>query len=336
MKDLSPYNADIPPSDIHTPGYLNTERRNVGAFQWWYRLVSPPEPDDTASFRERERFRRGRTGSQILPALYLLLLISLHAGFLGTNFSVIMSIVVGLLALILATGLNRMGSVNMAGFIVVLTFIAYPIVNIATTPGGMSMMTLPVFGLMILPLLCAVSFLAPWWVFIVAVINIAFTVVALGLTNFLPQTAELSAILSVGFTSIITPIILSQIIVSVVAYLWVYSTTQALVRADHAEELAKLEHDMALQADAAAQQQQRLEASIQQIVETHKRIANGDYNARIPLTQDNVLWQISGSLNNLLARVQGWRQDSAELRQVKVMLQQAREENRRLTKNLRG
>jgi len=45
-----------------------------------------------------------------------------------------------------------------------------------------------------------------------------------------------------------------------------------------------------------------------------------------------VLWPIAGSLNNLLARVQGWL---AELQQVKAGLQQAREENRRLTRHLR-
>lgn len=332
MKDLSPYAADAPQQDRQTPGYLTAEHEDHKLVRWWYQIASPPLPETSASFRERELFRRGRTGSQIIPALYLLLIISVPAGVFGINSSVIVIAASGFLTLVIATILNRVGKVSLAGFIVVATFVAYPIANIVTTPNGLGMLVLPTYGLLILPLVCAVSFLPPWWVFVVAVGNSLFTIYSL---TALPQTAELNAILLLDFAGIVTPIIVSQMIVSVVAYLWVRSTTQALTRADRAEELARLEHDLALQAESSSQQKERLEMSIQQIVETHRRVANGDYNARVPLTQDNVLWQISGSLNNLLARVQGWRQDSAELRHVRFSLQQAREENRRLTKNLR-
>lgn len=315
------------------PEYLIEKNRDIPLFRWWYRIASPPAPADDTPFRERARFLRGRTGSQILPALYLFLLASLPTGFLGLNSSVVIIVAVGFVALIIATFLNRMGQVNLAGFLVVATFMASPIANITTTPGGLNMMVLPLYSLLVLPLVCAVSFLPPWWVFVVALGNSIFTFISL---IYLPQTAELNALLSINFAGIVTPIVLSQLIVSVVAFLWVRSTGQALMRADRAEELARLEHDLALEAEAAAQRKQQLEGSIQQIVETHRRIANGDYNVRVPLTSDNVLWPIAGSLNNLLARVQGWRQDLVELQQVKFALQQAREENRRLMKMLRG
>ena len=337
--------ASVPSREGQMPAYLTTRHRDLELFRWWYRIASPPVPAETASLRERTRFNRGRTGSQILPVLYLLLIVSLPAGFFGTTFStarpssllgITLSTLVivgaGLLALVAATILNRMGMVNTAGFIVVVTFMASPIANIVTTPGGLNMIDLPLYGLLILPLVCAVSFLPPMWVFVVAIGDSLFTIFSL---FFLPQTAELNTLLSINFAGVVTPIILSQMIVSVVAYLWVRSTSQALQRADRAEELAKLEHDLALQAETAAQQKRQLEMSIQQIVEIHKRVANGDYNARVPLTSDNVLWQISGSLNNLLARVQSWRQDAAELKQAKAALQQAYEENRKLTRALR-
>jgi methyl-accepting chemotaxis protein len=141
-------------------------------------------------------------------------------------------------------------------------------------------------------------------------------------------------VLQIDFAGIITPIILIQMIVSVVAYIWVRGTVQALKRADRAEEIARLEYDLAHQAEEAASQKQRLEASIQKIVEVHTRVANGDFGARVPLTQDNVLWQISGALNNLLSRVQRLQHDAAELQRLKFALQQAREENRLLTRKL--
>jgi HAMP domain-containing protein len=336
MRDLSPQTADVPQRDRQTPGYLTTRhQRELGVIGWWYRIASPSVPGETATFQERERFRRGRTGSQILPALYLLLIVSVLAGFVGTNASLPVIVVIGLIALVIATFLNRMGMVNMAGFIVVVTFIGYPIANILTTPGGLGMLVLPEYGLLVLPLVCAVSFLPPWWVFIVAVVNTIFTLLSLSPSINQAQTAELATLLTTSFAGVVTPIILSQLIVAVVAFLWVRSTVEALMRADRAEELAKLEHDLALQAEIAAQQKQGLELSIQQIVETHRRVANGDYNARVPITSDNVLWPIAGSLNNLLSRVQRWRQDAAEVQQMKFAIQQMREENRRLTRNLR-
>lgn len=117
---------------------------------------------------------------------------------------------------------------------------------------------------------------------------------------------------------------------SIVAFLWVRGATQALLRADHAEEIARLEHDMALQAEVVTDQKQRLDASIQRIVETHTRVANGDFSARVPLTDDNILWQISGPLNNLIVRLQRSRQDATTFRQMQIALQEAHEEIARL------
>ena len=333
MKDFPTYSANTSQGGAPAPSYLVARQQESKVFSWWYRIASPPRPASQAPFKEKERFRRGRTGSQIIPALYVLLLISfLSFSFLpGTNPFLTTIVIGGLIALTVATLLNHMGLVNLAGFIIVLTFMAYPIGDIATTPGGLGMLVLPLFGLLVLPVLCAVSFLPEWWTFVVATINIIFTLFAL---IYLPQTAELSAILGIDFAGIATPIIINQIIIAVVAYLWVHSTTQALRRADRAEEIAKLEHDLALQAEASSQQKHQLESSIQKIVETHMRVANGDFGARVPLTEDNVLWQISGSLNNLLSRLQRLHQDTIELQQVKQALYQAREENRRLTRKL--
>lgn len=332
MENMFARAAGEPNGNGQVPQYLAAEKhRESKVWDWWYYLAAPIEPGSSASFKAMEHFRRGRTGSQIIFALYVLLIISIPAQFVGTNIYLLPIVAGTAFLLVIATVFNRLGMVNVAGPIVVLSFIAFPIVNMVTTPGGLSMLILPLFGLFILPLLCAVSFLPPWWVFIVALGNCAFTFYSL---LYLPRTAELIAILNIAFAGIITPIILSQLIISVVAYAWVQSTSQALIRADRAEELAKLEHDLALQAEIAAQQKNKLESSIQKIMETHLRVANGDYNARVPLTNDNVLWQVSGSLNNLLVRLQRQRQDIMQFEQMKYALQQAREENRMLRRNL--
>ena len=298
--------------------YLTTQRRRELVFLlWWYHLASPAEPEKSASFEEMERFRRGRLGSQIILALYALLFISIPAGFIGTNIYLIPIVIGSGLALVLATALNRLGGVNMAGGIVVLTFIGFPTINMVTTPGGLSVEVLPLYALLAIPLLCAVCFLPPWWVFVVTLGNILFTFLSL---NYLHHTAELNALLAASFWGIVTPIILIQLLVCVVAYALAQGTIRALVRASNAEELAQLEFALATQAEKELKQKQQLEASIQAIVQTHMRIANGDLGARVPLTPDNVLWTIAGSLNNLLARLQSSRERERRLEQENLAL----------------
>jgi hypothetical protein len=69
---------------------------------------------------------------------------------------------------------------------------------------------------------------------------------------------------------------------------------------------------------AIAQQKQELESGIEQILQTHVQVANGDFSTRAPLAQDHLLWQIAHSLNNLLARLQSLSHAEAELQRVKV------------------
>jgi hypothetical protein len=344
MNELSTSTSGLLQEGRQGPSYLNKPRqRENKIFNLWYRLASPVEPGALASFDEQERFRRGRTGSQIILALYLFIAAiaaSILSGSAGTNAQNLSALLVYVfLALVIATVLNRLGKVTIAGVIIVIAFIAEPTLNILTTPGGLNMMVLPVYGLLVLPLVCAVTFLPAWWVFVIAIGNCIFTYWSL---NYMPATAELSAILfgdgtvSGAIYAIVIPILISQAIVSIVAYIWVQGASKALIRADNAEELVKLEHDLAVQARVATQEKQQLESSIQKIIDTHMRVANGDFDARVPLTEDNTLWQISGSLNNLLSRTQRLRQESARLQQVEASLRQAREENRRLLQRIDG
>lgn len=320
MRTSSTFTEDTmgSPNSVAEPRHANR------LLQAWYHIASPPEPASSASFEQRERFRRGRTGSQISLAVLVICISAFPAAFRGTNLFLVGILTVGLLAIFAAIALNRMGYVTQAGILVVIAITASPTTDILTTPGGLNPAVLPVFSILVLPLMCVVSFLPAWWVFVFAIGNSLFTLYAM---TMVPHSAELNALLKVSFISIVTPIILSQLIVSVVAYLWVTGAVHAIRRADRAEEIARLEHALAVNAEITAQQKEQLETSIQKIVETNTRVANGDFDARVPLTKDNVLWQVSSSLNNFLSRLQRSRQ---ELLQMRAELAQSRAEIDRL------
>ena len=107
---------------------------------------------------------------------------------------------------------------------------------------------------------------------------------------------------------IVTPILLSQFIVSIVAYIWVRGARLAILRADRAEEISALERRELERQQLEIERKQQLDTGIQQIIETHVQVANGNFGARAPLVKENILWQVAYSLNNLLARLQSYQQ----------------------------
>lgn len=321
MNNLSPLSVNSPQGGSQAPPHLTEQRQanrspqGLGRIlQWWYWLSSPPQPSPSAPFDEREKFRRGRTGSQTSIFLFILLFISYPAAFAGSNSFLTIILTIDLLIMALAMALNRLGRVNIAGILVVLCFIASPTVNILTTPGGVNTSSLAVFSLLVLPLMCAISFLPAWWVFVVAAGNSLFALYAL---RFVPSSGELHDVLNVAFPGIFTPILLSQWIVSIVGFLWVRGATLAILRADHAEELAKLERREMERQQQEIEQKKQLDYGIEQILRSLNKVANGEMNVKVPLEQNNILWQVGYSINNLLARIQAFKEERFELARTK-------------------
>ncbi len=120
----------------------------------------------------------------------------------------------------------------------------------------------------------------------VATGNSLFTLYALQLV---PSSGELHEVLTVAFPGIFTPILLSQWIVSIVGFLWVRGATQAILRADHAEELAKLERREMERQQQEIEQKKQLDYGIEQILKSLNKVANGEMNVKVPLEQNNIL-----------------------------------------------
>ncbi len=315
-----------------SPGAL-VEQKPATRFQPlepWFRLTTPSEPPATADVVQREAARRARLTSTILLILIGTLLLILPVTVTTTSHVLLPLLCVALVVAIVAVVLNRFGKVVFAGSLIVTAITIAFIISLLTTPGGIGAYNLPTYDLLVISELLAVSLLPPEAVFIVGGINSVFIWLSL---VFARRASDLESLFRhSGYSLLIRPIIL-QIIVAVVTYLWVRGTQQAILRADRAEVVASLQHAIAEQEHTVAQQKRQLDVSIQQIVQTHARIANGDMSARVPLTNDNVLWPVAGSLNNLLARLQRLRQDSYELQKIKEqvsyltsMVQQAQAE----------
>lgn len=284
--------------------YMESQETDPSILEWWYRLTTPPpRPAAQTTFAQRELARRGKLASVMLFFFMLVIVfLALPVGILSANGIVVLMVVILLAVITLAAFFNRSGKSNVTGLMVAVALNLALFMVILTSPGGLAASSLSLFDLLVFSELFVASLLSENWVFVAAAVNIVFIIGDLSLQ---PRAHDLALIMSTpaAFAVMFRPVAL-HVVVTVVLWLWVRSATQAIKRADRAEVIAQLQHAIAEQEHAVALQKIQLDESIQQIVEIHRRVANGDFSARVPLSQDNLLWQVAGSLNNLLARFQ--------------------------------
>lgn len=299
-----------------------------GRLSWWYALTAPDEPPPAAPFALRERIRRGKLASAVLLGFIIAELLLLLIGFVDPSYSGLIEgrpIAIGILVVIAdaaAVVLNRRGWVDAAGLVMVLLAELPIIALVLYVPGGrLDLINVPVFYLLVASELVAVSTLPPAAVFLIATLNSAAIV---GVVFGMPHTDAFSGLLKESddtLTLLAQPIGL-QFIVASVAYLWVRSTMQAILRAERAERAAEIERQHEVE------RTRELEDGARTLLAVHIQLANGDFTARVPPIRNAVLWRISGSLNTLVSRIQ-------RVAQAEFVLEREQDEVRRLLEAIR-
>jgi hypothetical protein len=280
----------------------------------WVRMTSPHADMPPRTIDERERLRRARLASYIVLSVLIVDILLIPLG-LGDPVGTLLPVVGGGAFILVAALFNRLGNVAVTALLLIAIINGAVSASLLSQPTGLTTDALPAFDLLVISVVVGASLLPRVAAFIVAFANIAIIALLFFLTPHAPDlTHELTdpAVLGGGAVAVAAllgrPIAL-QIVIAIVAYLWVRGTDDAIRRADRAEEIAALEHTL-------ADQKRQLDIGIQQILQTHVRAANGDYSARAPLGQDNLLWQIASSLNNLLSRLQRTGQAEYQLRRT--------------------
>ncbi len=293
-------------------------------FGWWYAISAPPPVPEDAPLHEREFIRKARFTGIVL----LLEIIESFTVFIlpdNRDLTFVIPVSISVAMLIVGVFLNRRGKVLIAGVLIWVT-INLGMLTAFTSAGlhyGLSSISIQSFFSLIHPDLIAISLLPAPAALAIGIGNCLYTILAL---TFFPKTPELLHQFSTTFVVDIyyTPLY-AQTIVVLINLLWVSSNSQQTKRADQAEELNKLIQALSAQQQDELQRKQQLEQDIQRIVAVHTQVANGNYNARVPLDQighNNVLWSIAGSLNTLLARLQRWNQEAQQLRRTEQAILQ--------------
>jgi hypothetical protein len=293
---------------------MDEEEQNAreGVLAWWYRLFAPPEPPGVASLAQREKARRGRIASIAMLISILFLLAILLLAVLGKDYEQTAAICVGIGGSIVALFLNRKGSIKAAGVLVLMLMYAGEVFPLFTYSGGLTANNIFMLDFTVIPDVIVLAFFSANVLLPIVCLNVLLT---WALVVFGPHDAVITNMVYHAPLQIFAHVYILQLVIASTLYLWAHSTEIALRRADRAEEIIALEKRENERKQLELEQKSQLDTGIQQILQTHVAVANGDLSARAPLSQDHMLWQVAMSLNNLIARLQSLSHTENELRQ---------------------
>lgn len=281
-------------------------------FRIWNQLTAIPEAPSTADIAQREAARQSYLTSNVLFFFTVMVVALLPACFFAPGHSYFWLDLWLAAASFVALLFNRKGYVLTAGILVTVAgFLILTIALFTTVPFDET--TLQGYDMYVIVELLAVSLLPMRSIFLVAVIS---TIAILGTLIYVPHTLVLDRDLHARLLIIIARPVGTLFLVAGVAYILASTMVKAIKRADRAELIAQLQHEVAEQEHLIAEQKHELDGGIQQILQTHVAVANGHLQARAPLSHDNMLWQIARALNNLLVRYQRAVQAEASLQRV--------------------
>ncbi len=302
----------------------------TGILGWWLNLTAPRWPDHQPPIAERERLRKAELTSFSILAIFAFL-IALVSNSLANAATAQAVIIMGGFLLIAAI-LNRTGRTRTAAYLIPSVLMLLLAITVIRGPGGgLQLVGLPIYDLFVIPIVL-VSVIgdrrAPW---VFAALAISFVIGDFLLEPHTPIPVATGGSFDDinyainqfgGVWGVINRHVALLFFAALFGWMGARSVDNAIARADQAEELARLEH-------AFAEQTRQLEQGIREIQQVHVRVANGDFNARAPLAQDHILWQIAYSLNNLIQRVHRSIEAEHMLRRTSEEIERLLEEIRR-------
>lgn len=280
-------------------------------FGWWYTISLPQRsPAMTPLERERERYAHLTAGLLLLIICAFLPLAPIMLFFSSTSPSARPG-AIGLICLLLISWISgRLGrQLFSATCIIVCTFLAIT-GPVLTDPLNSALV--PLFGIFTISIILAGALMPP----VAALITGLASYLYIGLvalfslnTNTYNQGNQVHyQTINTLAIAVLLPMII-QVVVAVIVYVIMRNLLTTIRRADRAEEIVALQAAIAEHERGRMREQKQLGDGLEQIAEAHARVANGDYQARVSLKEGDVLWSIAVPLNNLLNRLQSWKND---------------------------
>lgn len=278
---------------------------------WWYAISLPHRPPAaTPMERERKRYARLTAGLSLLLICAFLPLAPIMLFFSPTSPSARPG-ALGLICLLTISWITgRLGRQRFsASCIIACTFLAIT-GPVLTDPLSSSLV--PIFGIFTISIILAGALMPPVAALITGLVSCLYigfvALFSLNPTTYNQGNQVHYQTINTLAIAVMLPIII-QIVVAVIVYVIMRNLLATIRRADRAEEIVALQTTIAEHERGRLREQKQLEDGLGKIADAHARIANGDYLARVSLNEGDVLWSIAIPLNNLLNRLQSWKND---------------------------
>ncbi len=169
----------------------------------------------------REHTRRQRIVSVVLVVIVLFQLVDLPGAIISHSAMAVGTVFLGLALCAAAAVFNRYGKATIVSILLIVVVDLGCGLMLLTSPMGLDVGDLPVFDVLLVSELIAVSLLPAVSVFYVGFANILFIILIIA---FQPHTPALSMMLesTMGYGAVVQPISL-QVVVAVISYFWVRS-----------------------------------------------------------------------------------------------------------------
>jgi hypothetical protein len=322
-----------PPSSaqwVHEKIGVQRFRRHQQFLAWWFHLAAPPEAEATATDGERDTIQRGRTASLILLCLLPIMLGVGLIGLLGPNRQILYT---ALAILILIMGvclpLNRLGrsktrrgrvhwGVNVSGIVLCLAINVGMYVSILRAPGGLSPNDKDIFYLLVFAEMIIGAILPARWIIVALGVNLTFSWYML---CYGPHTPALTELLRTSLPTILIRLFQMHVIPSVIVWALALTTRESMDRANYAQKVAQLQHDLAVYDQQQAERAAILREQVTVISRVLLRAFRGDLSVRVPNEVGTTLWEMAAPINHLLSQLQRQRDAEARLQQVEGRLE---------------
>lgn len=296
MKSIQAPHSSQPSS----PAGSNVLRR---LWNWWSVVTGPRKDAFKADIFAQERLRRARLVSALLILIGMVVLLLIPSTYPSSP-----SIWVPIF--ILSAGAVIIALFNRAGYTTLSSIFYVLLVDIALTgffyfkpTPALNSTNMTALDLFVLAVLVGGVILPRALILLTGILQILLICMIFFLR---PHDASLVALIEFAGNVYVAlaPTIVLQVVGTGLAWLHAWSVERALIRASQAEELAEARAQLNQQALLTEQQKQRLEEGIKAILEIHRQVAVGNLAARVPVHEDQELWQVGHALNLLLMRIQ--------------------------------
>jgi hypothetical protein len=282
----------------------------------WYAISLPTRPSATTPLgREQERYARLTAGllllfiCAILPLLPIMLLFSQQSPSARPDG-------IGLIFLLAVSWISgRLGRQRFSATCIIASTFLATMGPLLTHPLDSALV--PLFSVFTISIILAGALMPPAAALVTGLVSCLLIILVALLTlnpNAYGQGSQLHyQTINTLAIAVLLPIVI-QIVVAAIVYVIMGNLLLAIRRADRAEEIVTLQTKIVEHERERRREQKQLEDGMEKIAEAHARIANGDYNVRVSLSEGDVLWSIAIPLNNLLNRIQTWKNDAEMLR----------------------